>query len=80
MRNPYKVSRTAFCTGCSVTFTKMHEMINHRRSHRCGGRFLCDDARRTIDFAHERKETLKEFRRSPYSGLKSFRYITTFAR
>lgn len=40
MRNPHKISRTAYCTGCGVTFDKMHQMINHRRSHRCGGRFL----------------------------------------
>lgn len=40
MRNPYKISRTPYCTGCGVTFDKMHQMINHRRSFRCGGRFL----------------------------------------
>lgn len=40
MRNPHKVPRAAHCTGCGVTFEKMHVMINHRRNHRCGGRFL----------------------------------------
>lgn len=40
MRNPYKIPRSAYCTGCGVTFRQHHELINHRRSFRCGGRFL----------------------------------------
>lgn len=32
--------RAAYCTGCGVTFPKMHLLIDHRRSARCGGRFL----------------------------------------
>lgn len=40
MRNPHKLPRAAHCIGCGETFDKMHEMINHRRLHRCGGRFL----------------------------------------
>lgn len=39
MRNP-KTPRTAYCTGCGHIFPKMHELINHRRTMRCGGRFL----------------------------------------
>lgn len=39
MRNPYKKRRTAYCTGCGVIFPKMRDMINHRRTDRCGGRF-----------------------------------------
>lgn len=33
-------SRAAYCTGCGVTFPKMHLMIQHRRLKKCGGRFL----------------------------------------
>jgi hypothetical protein len=40
MRNPYKKPRTAYCTGCGVIFDHMTAMRNHRRSQRCGGRFL----------------------------------------
>lgn len=32
--------RAAYCTGCGITFDKMHIMMDHRRTHRCGGRFL----------------------------------------
>lgn len=42
MRNPDKTPRKAYCTGCGVTFEKMHTLINHRRTARCGGRFLSD--------------------------------------
>ena len=35
--------RTAYCTGCNRIFGKMHWMIDHRRTERCGGRFLPDD-------------------------------------
>jgi hypothetical protein len=37
--------RAAYCTGCGVVFDKMHLMINHRRTFRCGGRFLPTDER-----------------------------------
>lgn len=34
------MARTAYCTGCGFTFVKMHEMMRHRGTFRCGGRFL----------------------------------------
>ena len=40
MRNPDKQPRRAYCTGCGNTFEKMHILRNHRRTDRCGGRFL----------------------------------------
>lgn len=43
MRNPDKSPRKAYCTGCGHIFGKMHELINHRRTFRCGGRFLPDE-------------------------------------
>jgi len=44
--------RCAYCTGCGVTFPKMHVMINHRRLHRCGGRFLPDDEIEVVQAVH----------------------------
>jgi hypothetical protein len=29
-----------YCTGCGKLFARMHDMLNHRRGHRCGGKFL----------------------------------------
>lgn len=44
-----KEPRAAYCTGCGVTFPKMHLMINHRRMKRCGGRFLDPLERARLD-------------------------------
>ena len=52
MRNPYHKPRKAYCTGCGVTFPKMHVMINHRRLHRCGGRFLPEDEQKVLGHRH----------------------------
>lgn len=52
MRNPNKTPRRAFCTGCTVTFPKMHLMINHRRTFRCGGRFLSREERSLNTIVH----------------------------
>lgn len=40
MRKPNKIPRKAYCTGCGIIFPKMHLLRNHRRTDRCGGRFL----------------------------------------
>lgn len=45
MRNPYHAPRAPHCLGCGNTFRKMHWMIDHRRSNRCGGRFLPPEER-----------------------------------
>lgn len=64
MRNPDNKPRKAYCTGCGITFPKMHNLINHRRSERCGGRFLPAE-----EFAHlralrrTREELARELRR-----------------
>jgi len=44
-------ARSAYCTGCGVTFMRMHQMINHRRTDRCGGRFLPPEEREKLDEA-----------------------------
>ncbi len=46
MRSP-KHPRKAYCTGCGIIFPKMHQLINHRRTDHCGGRFLPAE-----EFAH----------------------------
>lgn len=34
------MARKSYCTGCGVTFPKVHLMRQHRNRERCGGRFL----------------------------------------
>lgn len=53
MRKPDKKPRTAYCTGCGVIYPTHKELINHRRSHRCGGRFLSPEE--VIHFYNLRK-------------------------
>lgn len=55
--------RTPYCTGCGHTFSKMHLMINHRRTDRCGGRFLPDEEQERLkDLRLERERVLREAR------------------
>lgn len=44
--------RTPYCTGCNKIFDRMHVLMNHRRTQRCGGRFLAEDKREIIDELH----------------------------
>jgi len=37
----------------------MHEMINHRRLNRCGGRFLCLDERELVEAAKKHWQKLQ---------------------
>lgn len=46
MRRPY-------CTGCGTIFDRMHVMMDHRRTMRCGGRFLPETTRQFIDETHD---------------------------
>lgn len=58
-----KKPRAAYCTGCGVTFKKMHLMMHHRRNERCGGRFLPPDERRMVDVLRaEREDQLRQAR------------------
>ena len=58
-----KNPRAAYCTGCGVTFPKMHLLRNHRNSFRCGGRFLPADERRMVDVLRlEREDQLRQAR------------------
>lgn len=51
MRKPY-------CTGCGHTFPQMHKLINHRRTDRCGGRFLPAEQRAHLDRLRKSREKL----------------------
>lgn len=64
MRNPYKTSRKAYCTGCGIIFPKMHKLINHRRTDKCGGRFLSDDEKAHLMSLRRTREAVeRELRR-----------------
>ena len=56
MRKPNKIPRRAHCTGCGVTFHKMHDMFNHRNNNRCGGRFLPIQERLLLHAAKENQQ------------------------
>jgi len=57
--------RAAYCTGCGKTFNKMHLMINHRRSDKCGGRFLPEEKKLLLLQARLiREEKLREERKA----------------
>lgn len=43
-----KMPRVAYCSGCGVTFGQHHLLINHRRTDRCGGRFLPERERELL--------------------------------
>lgn len=63
MRNPYKKSRTAYCTGCGVIFPKMHLLMQHRRLERCGGRFLSEAERASFDVIRRIREEQQRIQR-----------------
>lgn len=63
MRNPDKTPRKAYCTGCGITFGKMHQLINHRSSFRCGGRFLSAEERAHFDSLRAIREEIERCRR-----------------
>ena len=63
MRNPDKTPRKAYCTGCGVTFDKMHILINHRRTFRCGGRYLSEEERNHLNSLRKIREELERCRR-----------------
>lgn len=55
--------RAAYCTGCGITFPKMHILFNHRRDYRCGGRFLPIPERAMVNKLRlEREELLRRYR------------------
>lgn len=39
-RRMEKPPRAPYCTGCGFVFNKRHQLMNHRNTDRCGGRFL----------------------------------------
>lgn len=53
-----KNPRVAYCTGCGIPFKKMHLLINHRRTKRCGGRFLPAPERHMLDKLRLEREAL----------------------
>lgn len=70
MRNPNKKARTAYCTGCGVIFPQMHILRNHRRTDRCGGRFLPAE-----EFAH--LMAIRRAREAVERELRAIRCLTT---
>lgn len=63
LRRMDKPARKAYCTGCGHTFVKMHELINHRRTDRCGGRFLSEKEREFVKKLQvEREHQLRQDR------------------
>lgn len=55
--------RAAYCTGCGITFYKHHQLIDHRRTQRCGGRFLPPAEREMVDKLRlEREAFLRNLR------------------
>lgn len=64
MRNPDKKSRAAYCTGCGLTFPKMHIMIEHRRTNRCGGKYLAIPARNNLNKIRLIREELARVNRA----------------
>lgn len=62
-RRADKPARIAYCTGCANIFGKMHELINHRRSNACGGRFLPEKERDFVNVLRlERERQLRHDR------------------
>lgn len=53
-----KKPRAAYCTGCGVTFMKMHILMDHRRTQQCGGRFLPRAERVMVDELRLAREAL----------------------
>lgn len=69
-----KKPRAAYCTGCDKTFPKMHILINHRRTKRCGGRFLSDLDREYFDSIKlVREAELKKFREREQRAVEYYR-------
>ncbi len=52
------MARNRFCTGCGKTFSQTHLLRNHRRTDRCGGRFVSLTQRWLIDVKREQRETM----------------------
>lgn len=63
-KNGLRSARTAYCFGCDHTFDKMHELRNHRRSERCGGRFLSPTVRLRINIIRSTREQVDRELRS----------------
>lgn len=69
MRNPYHIPRAAHCIGCGGDFPQMHLMIQHRRLHRCGGRFLPADERELVMAARNHWQKYDPFAESRMAYL-----------
>lgn len=55
---------TSYCNGCKLPFEGTRELLNHRSSFRCGGRFLPREEREILDAKHlEAKSATLDIRR-----------------
>ncbi len=50
------MARNKYCTGCGELFAKTHLMHHHRRTMRCGGRFLPEPIRNRLNLLRKRRE------------------------
>jgi len=69
-----KPARRAYCTGCGVTFPKQHQLMNHRRSHNCGGDNLSDKERQMMINLRELREAQERRTREIARLLKEMRH------
>lgn len=57
------MARNRFCTGCGKTFSQTHLLRNHRRTDRCGGKFLSMNERWAVDVQREQREAIDRIMR-----------------
>lgn len=62
--------RSKYCTGCGELFKKTHELYNHRRSMRCGGRFLPAHERQRLNLLRLQREAEERIKRNYDQELK----------
>src|SRR6266478_5732183 len=72
------MGRNRFCTGCEKYFSQTHLLRNHRRTDRCGGRFLTENERWFWDVKRDQREAIARIIRSEVErGKKSNHYHRT---
>jgi hypothetical protein len=70
-RRMEKTPRKAYCTGCGITFPKMHILINHRRTDKCGGKYLSEEEYLHLMSMRKIREDLERKRRDDLKKAKA---------
>jgi len=52
------MARNRFCVGCEKMFSQTHLLRNHRRTDRCGGRFLETYKRWIVEVKRDQREAI----------------------